>query len=113
AVQVTDLPTGDQATTGLLFLTGKGDLVRDFRPALPKTTPPGVWQLDLTPKTAQAEFTSLTIWVDQKTLALRGLTSVDAQEGVSTFTFTNLRENVGLSDNQFVFKAPAGVEIRK
>ena len=51
--------------------------------------------------------------VDAKTLALRGLTSTDAQDGVSTFTFSNLRENVGLSDNQFDFKMPKGVEIKR
>jgi outer membrane lipoprotein carrier protein len=113
AVTIADLPTGDQASTALLFLTGKGDLTRDFRPAVPKTSPAGTWQLDLIPKTTQAEFTSLTLWVDPRTLTMRGLASVDAQEGTSTFTFTNLRENVGLSDNQFSFKAPPGVEIRK
>ena len=112
-VVINDLPTGDQASTALLFLTGRGDLVRDFRPALPKTQPEGVWQLDLVPKTTQTDFMSLTLLVDPRTLALRGLTSTDAQEGVSTFTFTNLRENVGLSDNQFVFKIPRDAEVRR
>jgi outer membrane lipoprotein carrier protein len=112
-VLINDLPTGDQASTALLFLTGRGDLVRDFRPALPKTQPDGAWQLDLVPKTTQTDFTSLTMLVDPRTLALRGLTSTDTQDGASTFTFTNLRENVGLSDNQFTFKVPKGVEIRR
>jgi outer membrane lipoprotein carrier protein len=112
-VVISDLPTGDQASTALLFLTGRGDLVRDFRPAVPKTHPDGVWQLDLVPNTAQSDFTSLTMLVAPGTLALRGLTSTDAQEGVSTFTFTNLRENVGLSDNQFTFTIPKGVDIRR
>ena len=30
-----------------------------------------------------------------------------------SYTFTNLRENVGLSDNQFTFKIPRGVEVRR
>ena len=96
----------------MLFLTGQGDLVRDFRPALPKVQPEGLWQLDLVPKTTQTDFTALTMTVDPRTLALRGLTSTDAQAGVSTFTFSNLRENVGLSDNQFQFKIPKGVDVR-
>lgn len=112
-VYITDIPTGDQASTALLFLTGRGDLIRDFRPALPKTQPAGVWQLDLIPKTAQGDFTSLTMTVDPRTLALRGLTSIDAQDGVSTFSFTNLRENVGLADNDFAFKIPKGVDIKR
>jgi outer membrane lipoprotein carrier protein len=112
-VLINDLPTGDQASTALLFLTGRGDLVRDFRPALPKTQPDGVWQLDLVPKTTQTDYSALTLMVDPRTLALRGLTSTDAQDGVSTFTFTNLRENVGLSDNQFTFRIPKGVDIKR
>jgi outer membrane lipoprotein carrier protein len=111
-VMVNDLPTGDQAPTALLFLAGRGDLVRDFRPALPRTQPDGLWQLDLVPKTAQTDFTTISMTVDPRTLALRGLTSTDAQDGLSTFTFSNLRENVGLSDNQFQFKIPRGVEVR-
>jgi outer membrane lipoprotein carrier protein len=112
-VLVNDLPTGDQAPTALLFLTGQGDLVRDFRPALPRTQPEGLWQLDLVPKTTQTDFTALSMTVDPKTLALRALTSTDAQDGVSTFTFSNLRENVGLSDNQFQFKVPKGVDVKR
>ena len=112
-VQISDVPKGDQASTAVQFLIGRGDLVRDFRAALPKTQPDGAWQLDLTPKTTQADFTSLTVIVDSRTLRLLGLTSTDAQDGVSTVTFTNLRENVGLADNQFTFKMPKGVEIRR
>lgn len=112
-VYITDLPKGEDASTALLFLTGRGDLVRDFRPALPKAQPAGAWQLDLAPKTAQTDFTSLSVIVDPRTLQLRGLISTDPQEGVSTFTFSNLRENVGLADNQFAFKIPRGVEVRR
>lgn len=112
-VIISDLPKGDEASTALLFLTGQGDLVRDFRPAVPKDPPAGVWQLDLIPKTGQAEFTSLSLLVDPRTLTLRGLSSTDAQDGVSTFFFRNLRENTGLADNQFQFKIPRGVEIRR
>lgn len=112
-VYVFDVPTGDEASTAMLFLSGLGDLVRDFRPSLPATQPVGLWRLDLTPKTAQAEFASLSLVVDPRTLGLRGLVSTDALEGVSSFTFRNLRENVGLPDNQFAFKIPRGVEVRR
>lgn len=112
-VYITDVPKGDEASTALLFLTGQGDLVRDFRAALPKTQPEGLWQLDLIPKTTQAEFTSLSLVVDPRTLALRGLSSTDPQDGVSTFILRNLRENAGLTDNQFTFRIPRGVEVRR
>jgi outer membrane lipoprotein carrier protein len=112
-VIVTDIPTGDQAPTGLLFLSGRGDLVRDFRAALPKTQPPNGWQLDLVPNTKQQDLMSLTLVIDPHTLVLKSLSTTDAQEGVSTFTFANLRENVGLADSVFEFKVPRGVEIRR
>ena len=112
-VVIADMPKGNEASTALLFLTGQGDLVRDFRPALPKNQPNGLWQLDLVPKTTQADFTSLSLVIDPRTLALRGLSSTDAQDGQSTFIFRSLRENTGLADNQFAFKIPRGVEVRR
>jgi outer membrane lipoprotein-sorting protein len=39
------------------------------------------------------------------------LITSDAQGGRSAFTFTNLKENVGLADNQFVFQMPRNVEV--
>lgn len=109
---VTRMPRGDEASSAVAFLSGQGDLIRDFNPSVPAVQPEGQWQLDLTPKTSQPDFTSLKLLVDRKSLALRGLTSVDPQGGTSAFTFTNLRENVGLSDKQFKFNIPNGVEVR-
>src|SRR5438046_4834937 len=40
-VYVTSVPQGDQATTPMLFLTGKGDITRDFTPSL-VGLPPGL-----------------------------------------------------------------------
>ena len=39
------------------------------------------------------------------------LITVDAQGGRSAFTFSNLKENVGIADNQFVFQMPRNVEV--
>lgn len=112
-VYIADMPTGDQASTAVLFLAGRGDLVRDFRPAVPASQPDGSWKLDLTPKSPQADFTALTLTVDRRSYALQGLTSTDPQGGTHTFAFTNLRENVGLSDNLFVFRIPKDAEVRR
>jgi outer membrane lipoprotein-sorting protein len=49
--------------------------------------------------------------VDPATLAIRGLVTVDGQGGKSTFSFTNLKENVGLADKDFAFKMPRGVDV--
>ncbi len=112
-VYITDLPPDDQASTALLFLSGRGNLVRDFRAALPATQPEGAWQIDLTPKTAQTQFAFLTLIVDPSTQALRVVSSTDNEGGVSTFVLTHLKENVGLSDAQFTFKIPKGAEVRR
>ena len=109
-VRIYDLP---EDSTALQFLAGKGSLVRDFRAAVPAEQPAGAWQLNLTPTAVQAEYTYLTLTVDPRTLAFRGLTSTDPQGGVSTFQFTNLKENVGLTDRQFAFKIPRGAEVQQ
>ena len=112
-VLMSPMPREDQASTALLFLTGRGDITRDFTPALPTSQPAGEWHLQLTPKTKQADFTQLTLQVDRQSLALRGLIVNDGQGGTQKFRFLNLRENRGIPDQAFVFTIPRGVEIRQ
>ena len=40
-----------------------------------------------------------------------GLTTRDRQGGDSTLTFTNLKENQGISDKEFAFRIPRGVDV--
>ncbi len=104
----------DGQTTPALFLAGQGDLVRDF--TVSDAPPPqgalaGMRALKLVPRTPQPDFETLTLAVDPTTLALRGLESVDTQGGVSSFLLTNVKENLGLSDREFSFAMPRGVDI--
>jgi outer membrane lipoprotein carrier protein len=113
-VQISDVPPDDQASTPALFLAGKGDITRDFTPSLvepPAGHPAGAQALKLVPLTPQAEYDWLIIVVDRGTLALRGLVTGDAQGGTSSFSFTNLKENLGLADKLFTFTPPRGVEV--
>jgi outer membrane lipoprotein carrier protein len=113
-VIVSDIPAADQATTPTLFLAGKGHLTRDFTPSLvdpPAGSPPGSQGLKLVPKTRQREYDWLTLVVDPASLAIRGLVTVDAQGGTSRFSFTNMKENVGVADKAFEFKMPRGVDV--
>jgi outer membrane lipoprotein carrier protein len=113
-VIVSDVPAADQATTPTLFLAGKGSLTRDFTPSLvgaPAGSPPGSQGLKLVPKTRQREYDWLTLVVDPVSLAIRGLVTVDAQGGTSRFSFTNMKENVGMADKVFEFKMPRGVDV--
>ncbi|MPZ19867.1 MAG: hypothetical protein GEV06_18425 [Luteitalea sp.] len=112
-VMVQGLPTGDRASTPVLFLSGHGSLLRDFTVAAPgdSSWPSGTRALKLAPKKPEPEYEWLVLVVDAKSLALRQLVTRDGQGGTSTFTFTNLRENVGLSDNRFVFEIPRDADV--
>jgi outer membrane lipoprotein carrier protein len=112
-VIVSDLPTGDQVGTPTLFLTGKGNLDRDFSATyadIPEATL-DTYALSLTPKRPERDYEWLILVVDRKTLQIRMLITRDQQGGRSTFTFTDLKENVGLRDNEFIFTIPRGVDI--
>ena len=113
-VIVASVPPQDQATTPTLFLAGKGNLTRDFTPSLvdlPAGMPAGSRALKLVPKTRQRDYDWLMLVVDPDTLNLRGLVTVDAQGGKSSFSFTNLKQNVGIADREFTFKIPRGVDV--
>jgi outer membrane lipoprotein carrier protein len=113
-VVVTTVPPDEEAPTPTLFLAGKGNVTRDFTPSLadaPPGTPAGSRVLKLVPKAKQRDYDWLVLLLDPESLAIRGLVTVDAQGGTSTFSFTNLKENVGLADKEFAFKIPRGVDV--
>ena len=112
-VVVSPMPKGDQAPMPALFLTGKGNIIRDFDVTFDKVpeAPAGSVALKLTPKTREPEYDWLTLVVDRKTLSLQMLITVDSQGGRSAFTFSHFKENIGVADNQFVFRMPRNVEV--
>jgi outer membrane lipoprotein carrier protein len=113
-VIVASVPPQDQATTPTMFLAGKGNLTRDFTPSVvevPAGMPAGSQALKLVPKTRQRDYDWLILVVDPETLNLRGLVTVDAQGGKSSFFFSNLKQNIGIADKEFTFKIPRGVDV--
>jgi len=113
-VTVSAVPADDEATTPALFLAGKGNLTRDFtvaQAAPAADMPAGTLALKLVPRKPQPDYDWLVIEFEAATYRLRGLMTSDAQGGVSSFSFTNLKENVGLADKEFVFKPPRGVDV--
>lgn len=110
-VIVSNVPTADEATTAVMFLAGKGDLTRDFTASYGEGGPAGTWALKLRPKRAEREYDMLVLFLDPASLQIRALTTTDTQGGESTFTFTNMKENQGLSDKEFAFRIPRGVDV--
>jgi outer membrane lipoprotein carrier protein len=112
-VMVADIPGDDRASTPILFLAGKGILVRDVTvsSATVANAPADTVALTLTPRRTETEYSAITLVVDRATLAIRMFVATDAQGGTSTFTFTNMRENVNPSDKSFTFTIPKGVDV--
>ena len=112
-VIVSPVPPADEASSPALFLAGKGNILRDFAPSM--GTVPGVGPsevaLKLVPTSPQREYDWIVLVLDRATLQIRRLVTTDAQGGTSTFTFTRLRENVGLPDTAFAFTIPRGVDV--
>ena len=106
------VPKQDEATTALLFLVGKGNITRDFTVSFTPSAPAGTYGLRLDPKLRQRDYDWLELIVDRSTLQIRGLTAADRQGGQSAFSFTNFKENVGLSDKPFAFQIPRGADVK-
>src|SRR3954451_25123894 len=74
-VMVGTVPQDDTASTPALFLTGKGDLTRDFTASfgdVPPSTPTGTRALRLAPRTPHSDYHWLVMLVDPASLPLRG-----------------------------------------
>ena len=106
------VPKQDEATTALLFLVGKGNITRDFKISFTPSAPAGTYGLRLDPKLPQRDYDWLELVIDRTTLQIRGLTAADRQGGQSSFSFTNFKENVGLSDKPFAFQIPRGADVK-
>ena len=112
-VRVSAMPEEGRVPTPILFLAGRGDLLRDFKVeevAAPAGST-GSRALRLRPVRPEPEYDALTLVVDAGTHVMRQLIVTDGQGGTSTFSFTNLRENVGVAESRFVFTMPKGVDV--
>ena len=110
-VTVSNVPSESEAPTPVLFLAGKGDLVKDFTAATAESPVAGSIALKLTPRKSEPEYEYLIVAVDPATLQIRALTTRDRQGGESTLRFENLKENKGISDKDFAFRIPRGVDV--
>jgi outer membrane lipoprotein carrier protein len=108
-VIVADPP--DDSQPAMAFLAGRGHLTRDFKVSFAQSQAPDRWTLRLDPKTPQQDFDWLEISASRDSLELRTLVIAERQGSRSTFTFSNFKANPGLSDKDFDFAVPKGVEV--
>lgn len=109
--QVVQRDVATQASTPDLFLSGRGDIARDFTASYAETPVQGTVALKLVPRKNEPEYQYLVVALDPGTLQIRALMTRDHQGGESTLTFSNMKENRGLSDRDFVFRPPSGVKV--
>ncbi len=113
-VVVGSVPKDDSAGAPILFLAGRGNLVRDFTASLgdvPPGSPADSAALKLVPRIAQSDYDWLLLVVDRQSLTLRALVTMDAEGGRSSISFANLKENVNPADKEFAFNIPHGVDV--
>jgi outer membrane lipoprotein carrier protein len=104
----------DDLRAPFAFLLGRGNLRRDFRRiefANESPAKAGNKVLRMIPKRAQ-DFKELLIEVEPAGLQLSRLSLIESGGARSDFLFSNVRENAPAGAEQFIFKAPAGVEVR-
>ncbi|MHB1397966.1 MAG: LolA family protein [Trichloromonadaceae bacterium] len=120
-----DLVNQSRSEDPMTFLTGLGNLSRDFLIswASPNTDAAGNYALELRPRRASALIHRLLMVVDREAvlsfrrgetgriLPIRASTVIDPSENSTTIEFSNVRVNRGQSDSAFNFILPAGVEV--
>lgn len=109
SVIIDDVP--QDANTGAMFLAGRGDVSRDFTARYAEAQQEGTVSLQLTPRQAQADYEHLIVRLNPDTLQIVALTTLDRLGGENTLTFSNLKENRGVSDRTFEFRVPSGVTV--
>jgi outer membrane lipoprotein carrier protein len=110
-VMVSRVPSDLESTTPALFLAGKADIARDFVADFAPSPVEGTIGLKLTPRKAEANVDFFIVATERPGLQIRGLAARDAQGGDSTLVFSNLKENQGISDKEFAFRIPKGVDV--
>lgn len=105
----------DDLRISFVFLLGRRDL-RDYfsRFELTQSERPvqaGDYVLRLTPKERSAAFAELIVEVAPSTLELRRVSVIEFGGARSDFLFSNIRENVPASPEEFSFTIPPNVQV--
>jgi outer membrane lipoprotein carrier protein len=113
-VTVTDLAKLPNSQDLLTFLTGVGDLRKEFLvdPAQPiQETREGFVLLHLLPRSKNAQWTHLSLLVDPKTFQVVQTAFEGVQGDKTVIEYQNIRTDVGLPNDLFKFDIPAGTDV--
>lgn len=99
----------DASSTGITtdFLTGVGNLRRDFDIKLSKERP-GSWLLELTPRTELPNVKTLFLEVDKAGLLVVKTVVSDHLGNRTSISFKDIKTNPRINDSVFEFKPPKG-----
>jgi outer membrane lipoprotein carrier protein len=103
-----------QQPAALAFLTGKGDLSKEFNLAIATSLQQdfkGGYVLDATPKVATNLYTHVFFFVDGATFQVRRVLIVDGQDNRNRFNFLKPTVNGKVDPSKFVWTPPAGVTV--
>ena len=112
-VIVSDLDLSSPQTP-LSFLMGEGKIKEDFRvgPEAEETPlQPENLLIRLTPKQPQGTYSHVTLEIDPSNYLIRRLIVIEPIGNRNEYIMTNFQENIRISDGQFTFKVPPGVEV--
>jgi outer membrane lipoprotein carrier protein len=103
-----------RAKTPTAFLSGEGNLRRDFRILSPKgeSQRDGPWYLlELAPIEPQVDIQRLVLRVDTKSFLIVQTEIYDAFENVNRTHFSGIKVNRNLPDSLFTFIIPPGTQV--
>ena len=121
--QVMVSKTGESGfgATPLLFLSGKGNLKKNFHVTVEEVgisrRSGGIWRagqphrIRLEPKAASASFRRMWLEVDPENFRILTLAYIDNIGNKSHLRFSNVEENVRIAAEEFHFVVPPNVEI--
>jgi outer membrane lipoprotein carrier protein len=111
-VMTMNIDNADQEQTHILFLMGKGDLLRDFDVTIEERINPvhsDSIMLNLLPK-AEQDYDYIVLEINPRDFFVERLLSFDPLGSVTEFVFSNFRER-SFDDSYFEFSIPQGVEV--
>lgn len=108
----TDFALTGKSKLASAFLSGMGNLEKDFNITLDKTDEAKEeYRIKLLPKDASDTVSSLFLSLDSKSFNIKKSELKDIYGNVTIVTFSKLDTNTGLKDSLFDFIPPEGVEI--